>query len=232
MAILQTHGALDEYTQLQQRHLRTKSELEEVLRRIRNIEGLQEGEGSLKIDLAILVRRARRGLIERASSRERAIGFFNADSQALYEEPGNLVVDVNETGFKFDVHIHRSTSGGVENMKVFLYDLTLAQLWSERPQSPGFLVHDSVIFDGVDERQRSLALQLAARACKAFDFQYICTMNSDAVPWAEFGKDFDFNELVRLRLSDEDEKSSLTGIRFEVEDKEESTEELAETETV
>jgi uncharacterized protein YydD (DUF2326 family) len=230
MAILQTHGALDEYTQLQQRYLKTRAELEGVMRRIKNIEDLQEGEGSLKIDRALLVKRARRGLAERAANRDRAIELFNANSQALYEEPGNLVVNVGDAGFEFDVSIHRSTSGGVENMKIFCYDLMLAQLWSERQQSPGVLVHDSIIFDGVDERQRALALQLAAEASKAFGFQYICTMNSDAVPWTEFGTQFEFNDHVRLRLSDEDEKSSLTGIRFEVDVKEEESEELIEAE--
>ena len=114
--------------------------------------------------------------------------------------------------------------GGVESMKVFCYDLSLAQLWPERQRSPGLLVHDSVIFDGVDERQKALAFQLAAREAKAFGFQYICTMNSAAVPWMEFGKDFDFNENVRLRLSDKDESSNLTGICFEVDEKEEDIE--------
>ena len=139
------------------------------------------------------------------------------------------MVNVSDTGFEFDVHIHRSTSGGVENMKIFCYDLMLAQLWSGRPQAPGFLVHDSIIFDGVDERQRALALQMAAKESETFGFQYICTMNSDAVPWAEFGKDFDLNEYVRLRLSDKDESSCLTGFRFEVDQKEVATEELMET---
>ena len=222
MAILQTHGALDEYTQLQQRYLKTKVELEGVIRRIKNIEDLQEGEGSLKIDRALLVKKARRGLAERAEDRDHAIELFNANSQALYEEPGNLVINVGDSGFEFDVSIHRSTSGGVENMKIFCYDLMLAQLWSKRGQSPGILVHDSIIFDGVDERQRALALQLAHQACKEFGFQYICTVNSDAVPWNEFGTQFNFNDHVRIRLSDEDEKSSLTGIRFEVDTRKES----------
>lgn len=228
MTILETHGALDEYTQLQQRLLKTKGELEGVLRRIKNIQDLQEGESTLKIERALLVKRARRGLLEQAANRDRAIELFNANSQALYEEPGNLVMDVNDAGFEFGVHIHRSTSGGVENMKIFCYDLTVAELWAERKQSPGFLVHDSIIFDGVDERQRALALQLAATECKAFGFQYICTMNSDAVPRTEFGKDFDFDSLVRLRLSDEDPRSSLTGIRFEAEEEEDPVEEAVE----
>jgi len=44
----------------------------------------------------------------------------------------------------------------------FCYDLMLARLWPARPATPGFLIHDSTIFDGVDERQRALALDLAA----------------------------------------------------------------------
>ena len=32
------------------------------------------------------------------------------------------------------------------------HDLMLAKLWARRPVSRGFLVHNSALFDGVDER--------------------------------------------------------------------------------
>lgn len=35
-----------------------------------------------------------------------------------------------------------------------------------RPAYPGFLIHDSTIFDGVDERQRAEALEIAASEYK------------------------------------------------------------------
>jgi uncharacterized protein YydD (DUF2326 family) len=164
MQILRTHGALEEYNKLQQKHLKAAAELEGVIARIKNIRDLQESESTLKIDREILVQRARRDLDERANARYRAIEFFNANSQALYEAPGNLVVDVDNNGFRFNVEIQRSSSGGVGNMKIFCYDLMLAQLWTQKSNKPTFLIHDSIIFDGVDERQRALALELAAKA--------------------------------------------------------------------
>lgn len=51
----------------------------------------------------------------------------------------------------------------------------------------------------------------------------------DAVPLNEFGTQFNFDDHVRIRLSDEDEKSSLTGIRFEVDTRKKSKE-LIDTE--
>ncbi len=218
MQILQTHGALEEYNKLQQRHLKTRAELEGVITRIKNLRDLQKGESALKIDREILVQRALRGLDDHSKIRDRAIELFNANSQGLYELPGNLVVDVDDNGFRFKVEIQRSTSGGVGNMKVFCYDLTLAQLWSQKPQHPGFLIHDSIIFDGVDERQRARALELASKESLRCGFQYICTLNSDAVPYGEFSPDFDLKEYVRLTLSDKDDRSRLMGIRFEVDE--------------
>lgn len=55
----------------------------------------------------------------------------------------------------------------------------LAELWSTNKYSPGFLIHDSTIFDGVDERQRALALELAEKESRERRFQYICMLNSD-----------------------------------------------------
>jgi uncharacterized protein YydD (DUF2326 family) len=90
----------------------------------------------------------------------------------------------------------------------------LAQLWAQRPTSPGFLIHDSTLFDGVDERQRALALELAHRESTTRGFQYICTLNSDAVPLDEFSPGFAIDQFVRLRLTDATPEGCLLGIRF------------------
>ena len=120
------------------------------------------GRSALKIEHERLHQRARRDHDERKAIRERAISLFNAHSEALYEAPGRLVIDIGEKGFRFNVDIERSGSQGIDSMKVFCYDLMLAQLWAGKHPSPGFLIHDSTIFDGVDERQVALALERAA----------------------------------------------------------------------
>ena len=34
----------------------------------------------------------------------------------------------------------------------------LARIWAARPAAPGFLIHDSTLFDGADERQFTQAI--------------------------------------------------------------------------
>src|SRR5262249_17009150 len=118
------------------------------------------------------------------------------------------------TGFKFDVEIERSGSTGISNMKVFCYDMTLAKMWSERSPSPGLTVHDSAIFDGVDERQRALALEIAAREAADSGSQYICALNSDYVPWTEFSANFSLKDFIRVTLTDDSLDGCLLGVRF------------------
>jgi uncharacterized protein YydD (DUF2326 family) len=142
------------------------------------------------------------------------VGRFNDYSQVLYESPGDLIIEVGDQGYRFDVEIQRSGSGGVGNMKVFLYDLTVATLLAERGIGPGFLIHDSLIFDGVDERQVAGALQLAKDASERFGFQYVCLLNSDQVPTNDLPEDFDLGAAVRLTLNDTPPEASLLGLRF------------------
>lgn len=213
LEILQTHGALEEYTRLQELYLGTLSNLNEINKRIEDLRKVEEGKSALRIEKELLKQRARRDYEERHAQAERAISLFNANSQALYDAPGTLIINVGLSGFQFNVEIERDRSEGIGKMKIFCYDLMLAQLWSQRAPSPGILIHDSTIFDGVDERQVALALERAARESARCGFQYICTLNSDMVPWQELSPDFDFNSFVRLRLTD-DEGGNLLGVDF------------------
>ena len=47
-----------------------------------------------------------------------------------------------------------------------------------------------------------------------YDFQYICTLNTDMVPVSDFSPGFDYEALVRLRLTDTDASGSLLGFRY------------------
>lgn len=214
MEILQTHGALEEYTKLQQQHLQRMAELEEVRTRLGNLQQFEREQSTLKIEAEQLLVEARSDHEERREIRERAISLFNANSEALYKSPGNLIINTDTTGFKFQVEIERSTSQGIEQMKVFCYDLTLAQLWAERKYGLGVLIHDSTIFDGVDERQVAQALELAARTSTSLGFQYICCLNSDQIPHGDFSPNFDLDSYKRLELTDATPTGGLFGIRF------------------
>ena len=214
MDTLSTHGALSEHVRLRERHLDIVDQLREIDFRIENLERFEQGQSKLRVRQELFLQDIRREFQERRGVRDQAIELFNANSQALYGAPGDLILEVTDSGFRFDVNIARSGSQGINKMKIFCYDLMLAQLWSIRQPSPGVLVHDSTIFEGVDERQIARALELAHREAEDRGFQYVCALNSDSIPSDDFSKEFDLDSFVRLILTDESAEGSLLGIRY------------------
>ncbi|MBN2222636.1 MAG: DUF2326 domain-containing protein [Vallitaleaceae bacterium] len=214
MSILKDHGALSEYTRLQSHHQGTIAKIKDIKNKIANLRNYEQGKSSVRIELELLQQQANSDLTERKIQKDKAILLFNSNSNALYEAPGTLSIDTSKTGYKFGVVIERSGSHGISNMKIFCYDLMLAQIWASKHPSPGFLIHDSILFADVDERQKALALELAAKESERLNFQYICTMNSDGIPRRDFSDSFIFDEYVRLKLSDATDDGGLLGIRF------------------
>ncbi len=214
LQILETHGALAEYTVLQQHYLTHVTELESIKNQIENLKKIEREESQIKIEREKLFLDARTDYDERTVIRQ-AREVFNSNSEYLYEVPGDLIVDIKQdSGYSFRVDIKRSKSDGFGKMKVFCYDLMRAELMSYTSARPNFLVHDSTIFADVDERQTARALELAARKSQEYEFQYIVMLNSDKIPWNEFNDGFDLREYVRLILTDDKPSGSLLGIRF------------------
>ena len=214
LEVLQTHGALQEFTALQELHLDLVSRRNDVENRISNLQRFEQGRSEVRVSRELLLQTARRDFEERREARATAINIFNSNSQAMYSAPGNLVVSIADTGFKFDVDIIRSGSQGINNMKIFCYDLMLAHLWATKQPSPRLLMHDSTIFDGVDERQIAQSLELAHQEAENNGFQYVCALNSDTLPSNELSPEFDLESFVRIRLTDESEEGGLLGIRY------------------
>ena len=215
LKVLHTHGALQEFTELQSRLSVTKEMLERVSSQIDDIKKISARQRDIIVTRANLSEEAERDREERRSLWSEAISLFNEHSEALYESPGRLVIDIDQTGYRFDVEIQRSESGGIGKMKVFCFDLMLLQLQQRHQHGINFLIHDSVIFDGVDSRQRALSLERAAEVTSSQRLQYICTVNSDMIPSEDFSPGFDFKSYVCLELSDRDPSGSLLGIRFQ-----------------
>lgn len=213
--ILRTHGALEEYSKLQSRVTNLEQQLEEIKNRIENLKKFEADKSSLDIEKQSLLQKARRDFEERKAQRDKAISLFNKNSQKLYAEPGILSIDIVKKGYKLKVDIKRARSQGIEYMKVFCYDLMLIQLRAQYQDMPGFLIHDSTIYDGVDERQIAASMELAAEEAEKRGFQYICTINSDCVPYGDFSSKFraEFDNYVRIEFTDK-EDGCLFGIRF------------------
>jgi uncharacterized protein YydD (DUF2326 family) len=214
MAVLRSHGALDEFQQIQGRLTDTRGALRDIEARMERLKELTEAKDQYGRRVKDLEAGARRRYEELREQRDRAIRFFNSNTEALYATPGRLIIDITPTGFRFDVEIERARSAGVSNMKVFAFDITLLQLWSEHPQAPGFVIHDSLLYDSVDERQKALALDLAAREAEERGWQYICTFNSDELPVGLIPDDSPARADPILTLTDATDDGMLLGRRF------------------
>ncbi len=212
--VLAGQGALEELTQLQELHAATRLKVDALTNRIAQLRQMTSRADTIKIETVELKRATGIDYEERRALWSQALSLFSDFSEHLYKTPGRLVIDIDDTGYKFDVEIAGSPSEGISKMKIFCYDLMLISFARQRGLGIDFLIHDSTIFDGVDPRQRAHALELAAVMSVKFDFQYICALNTDMVPASDFSAGFDFESLVRLRLTDTDPTGSLLGFRY------------------
>lgn len=214
LQVLDTHGAIEEFRRIEQLSDHTRTELEAVKSQIEKLKEIEKETSILRIEREQLLLDARFDLDEKtAASKAREV--YDRNTEALYETSGKLIVNLDpHTGYNFDVDIPRSGSAGVDEMKVFCYDLMRAELWSQRETRPGFLVHDSSIFANVDERQIARALELAESKSRECGFQYIVCLDADRIPHDEFTEDFHIENFVSLTLTDAEPSGRLLGIEF------------------
>lgn len=215
MGILRSGGALEHYARLQEEAGRAEAEAEGLRQRLATAERIESTKVELEIERARLLKALQTDLHERSEVISEAILTFEELSNALYEKAGSLTISATPNGPTVDVRIDAQRSKGITNMQIFCFDLMLADLATRRGMGPGFLVHDSHLFDGVDERQVAKALQLGADHAASVGYQYIVTMNSDALPRDGFRPEFHVDAFVcPTKLTDATETGGLFGLRF------------------
>ena len=214
MGILKSHGALDQFLKLQGELGRLESEVESVRQRFEAAEQLEGTKNELEIERNRLTIRLRRDFAEQKDRLSEAIVAFEETSQRLYEAAGSMTIDETSNGPSFKFQMQGQRSKGIKNMQIFCFDMMLMRLCAKRQMGPGFLIHDSHLFDGVDGRQVISALRLGAEISEELGFQYIVTMNEDDA-FKETIEGFDLNGYVLpTRLTDATEDGGLFGIRF------------------
>jgi uncharacterized protein YydD (DUF2326 family) len=214
---LEGRGALEDFLNLQ-RELATLEATAAGLRERYKAAEILEGESTqLDLDRVNLKRRLQEDHQQRKGALDRAILLIADAISELYDDrTGRFVVEATENGTEFRISIEGDRGGGISNIEIFCLDLALLKLAHERFGGPGFLVHDSHLFDGVDARQIARALLLGSQATAADDLQYIVTMNSDIFDSLPLPEAIDRDEVVLdTRLSDETETGGLFGFRFD-----------------
>lgn len=214
---LEGRGALEDFVTLQKRLADAEAEAAALRERFRSAEVLESQTTELSMERIGIKRRLQEDHQRRRDRLDEAILLIGNAITALYEDrTGKFEVEATENGPEFRITIQGDRGGGISNMEIFCLDYALFSIWGKRGKGPGFLIHDSHLFDGVDARQVANALALGGDAARTTRGQYIVTLNSDIYDTLPLPAGIDREEVViQPRLSDADETSGLFGFRFD-----------------
>lgn len=214
-AALRVSGPAEELLALRDELSAREAEVRTLEGRLVEARSLDQRADELHRDLEEAARALRADRRERALVVDAASRTFSDISGRLYEEPGELAISATDTGLKFLPSTPSDHSAGVMSMEIFCFDWTLAVLCSRRGMGPGFLIHDSHLFEPVDGRQFGRALAVGADLATEHGVQYIVTLNSDELARAETESELELQSyVVEPRLSDEPD-GGLFGFRFD-----------------
>lgn len=215
--LLRSGMAIERLTLLQSDMNLLEAEQGDLLQQIPRFRNVADNRKKLNREIDDLVDAIADDVLERDEPRKAALDIFASTSQFLYDEPGTLQIgrSSGKAGLSVETDIIGQKSGGKTHMQVFCFDWLLVEASLKQDKFPGFLVHDSNIFDGVDGRQIGLALELAHKKCEELGVQYIVAVNSDDLKKIEHDKhSFDPNNFIIDTILTDEPNGGLFGIRF------------------
>lgn len=216
MSLLQTHGALEQFNMLQGELSKFRAQRDALQKQFDLAQKVEKGGAELDLQRATLHQSLIRDMDERAARLRDAAVLYAELSAEVSERSSILEIEATAKGLSMAITGGPDKSKGIREQQLFCFDMLLAVMQSKRATSPGFLVHDSHLFDAMDERQVANAIEVGARLSQKCGFQYIVTMNSDRIPYRDFSEGFDFDtHTIEPRLTDETDFGGLFGFRFE-----------------
>lgn len=178
---LSSGGGIADLLELQKNASEAEARLASIDASINAVRSIQASRDALSVRQATTRRDARADLERDRRHLDDINVRFDSMMRRLYDRSGSINVEIDDLGYKFSVRVSGSSSSGITRMQLLCFDLTL-MAQSRQNRHPHFLIHDSVVFDGVDPRQVAAALVLANDVADEVDGQYIATFNSNDVP--------------------------------------------------
>jgi uncharacterized protein YydD (DUF2326 family) len=128
-------------------------------------------------------------------------------------------VGENQLAYIIEPRIESDASDGINNVKIFCYDLSI--LFKGKNHKIDFIFHDSRLFDGIDERQKSTMFNILKEKFSRSNKQYIATINQNQLKElkANMTSD-DYNEIFDkhtvLTITDDNDNEKLLGIKVDI----------------
>ncbi|MFI5800668.1 ABC-three component system protein [Streptomyces sp. NPDC051677] len=213
---LQEGGALDGLTARQQLLAQKQATLAALRKQHETALALESSQREITEQRARLRTTLEGDLEERAPQTREAILMFTEFARRLYggERDAYLLINAGTHSLEITPHVDSGDSLGINRMVIFCLDLTVAVICHRHGRGPDFLVHDSHLFDGVDERQIAEALKLAEEVCAREGLQYIATLNSDVLEQVRLLGSAREVTPIEPKLDDRYEEGGLFGFRF------------------
>lgn len=216
LALLKSSMALDVFLKAQEDLADINEKISWLETRIRDFGRLKDMDSTLKQMQAKAEDSVHKELKENSFAVHEAITLFDSLCREIYtDRHAELLFDVTNKGvLKVTPRIEGDASKGINEVATFLFDLICVIIGKRVCRIPGFLVHDSHLFDAMDDRQLASCLSIGARLSREYDIQYIILINTDRLEAAE-SAGFDRKEYaLSTLLTDKGESGGLFGCRF------------------
>lgn len=215
LQLLSSGVSAGHYRRLERELIDAETESKELEKRLELAERIEQARVDVKAQRVEAERALLQELSERRAILDETAETFIDISSELYEKPATLELQSTPSGLRFLIERPDLPSEGVAQMQIFTFDLTIATICARRGTWPGFLIHDSHIFDGVDGRQIGHALKAAHEQMTRLNGQYVVTMNSDDLEKAKKESGLDFSHHIVQPVLDDTETGGLFGFRFD-----------------
>jgi uncharacterized protein YydD (DUF2326 family) len=163
-------------------------------------------------------------LLEIEESTKDIKGYFRYLAKLFYpRSTAGLTIQTNigenQLAFEIEPRIESDASDGINNVKIFCYDLSI--LFKGENHKMDFIFHDSRLYDGIDERQKSVLFKIIKDEFSNNDKQYIATINQNQLNEirAKMTPEY-YNEIfadhIILTLTDDNDSEKLLGIKVDI----------------
>jgi len=224
MKYLGEHQALDVFLALSQKCSELKT-MQNDLHRYQNLQSeYKSKKRQAKKELLDLSEITDNYLTEIEESTKDIIEYFRYLAKIFYpKNTAGLTIQANggenQLAFSIEPRIESDASDGINNVKIFCYDLSL--LFKGKNHKMNFIFHDSRLFDSIDERQKTAMFKIISDSFSNTNMQYIATINQNQLIEIqrnmtddEFKNILDNNTI--LTLTDDNDSEKLLGIKVDI----------------
>lgn len=217
LRLLESSRALESVAELQRALSQLDAKIAALEARASDYASLANMKVALKGKEADAASSLRLDMAENGALVDEAVSLFTLLSREIYSDRrAALSVAPDDKGMlRVEPKIEGDDSKGILGAETFLLDIVCVVAGSKAGRIPGFLLHDSQLFDAMDNRQLSSCLSIGARLAEEYGFQYIVTLNTDRLV-GEGVEGFDWHPYaLDVVLTDKGEDGGLFGFRFE-----------------